>query len=254
MVREPRLLFPALLLALVLGGCANQTRIATEALTLAPESLQMRQLQTKRFDTSDERAMLAASAAVLQDLGFTIDESNPDLGVIVCSKQRDATNAGQVVLAVFVAALGGKPVPVDQQQTIRVSLVTRPVARKTESASTVPKGPTLTAEGINKACDRFKAKINKSYLDELTQMMDPAAAKNMSSKLADQSIAELRQALTLRMNSTDFGATSVRVTFQRVVINTEGQITRQEALSDPQMYQEFFDKLSQSVFLEAQDI
>jgi hypothetical protein len=43
----------------------------------------------------------------------------------------------------------------------------------------------------------------------------------------------------------------VRATFQRVVWNTRGQITRREALNDPEIYQEFFEKLSTSLVLEA---
>jgi hypothetical protein len=239
---------------LALCGCANHTKVATEALTLAPESMQMRQLQTRRFDTSDEPAMLSASAAVLQDLGFTIDESNHELGVLVCSKQRDATNAGQVAAAIVVAALGGGAMPVDSAQTIRVSLVTRPVARKAEDAASGGKPHVLTKGNIDLACTKLQAKLDRSYYEELSPLFDPKTAKVMSAELTADNLAELRKDLTLRMNSVDFGATSVRVTFQRVVVNTHGQATRLEALTDPVMYQEFFEKLSKSVFLEAQAI
>jgi hypothetical protein len=46
----------------------------------------------------------------------------------------------------------------------------------------------------------------------------------------------------------------VRVTFQRIVTNTQGQVTRRELINEPMIYREFFDKLSESVFLEAHDI
>jgi hypothetical protein len=48
--------------------------------------------------------------------------------------------------------------------------------------------------------------------------------------------------------------TRVRVTFQRTVWNQAGQMTRNESLDDPELYREFFFKLSKSVFLDAQGI
>jgi hypothetical protein len=46
----------------------------------------------------------------------------------------------------------------------------------------------------------------------------------------------------------------VRATFQRVIWNNKKQVTRVETLNDPRLYQEFFDRLSQSVFLTAHQI
>lgn len=176
-------LFSCFCFMIVFIACAQ--KIPKEALQLSPESLQNRQMQTRRFDT-DEKTLLSASAAVLQDLGFTIDESETDLGLIACSKTRDATSAGQVAGAVLVALFTGVVTPVDKEQLIRASVVTYPI------------------------------KIDKSD----------------------------------KGNSS----TAVRVTFQRIVTNTQNQITRRECINEPEIYQGFFEKLSKSLFLEAHEL
>lgn len=172
-----------MLFAIVLSGCA--ATVPKEALQLSPESLKLRQLQTKRYDT-DEKTLLTSSALLLQDLGFNIQETATDLGVITCSKDREAISTGQVIGAIALAVLTGVVTPVDKAQLIRASVVTHPIRIDTADKS-----------------------------------------KNQ---------------------------TAVRVTFQRIVINTQNQISRQECIVEEQIYQEFFDKLSKSLFLEAHDI
>jgi hypothetical protein len=44
------------------------------------------------------------------------------------------------------------------------------------------------------------------------------------------------------------------VSFQRIVRNQRGLVSRQESLVEPQMYREFFEKLSRSLFLEAHEL
>ncbi len=175
---------PFLLLATIastvlpaLSGCAYH--IPKEALTLQPEAASLRRLQTRRFDTSDESELLQASLSVLQDLGFELDESEAKLGLLVASKNRDATDAVQITNKIIVGVFVGTNIPVDVTQRIRISLVTRAMSPR-ESA--------------------------------------------------------------------------VRITFQRMVWNDLGQISRIESLEDPALYQEFFSKLSKSLFLEAHNI
>lgn len=175
------------LLVVVLAACQQTSTVKQQsaALTLASESLAQRQMQLRRFDTKDDRALLAAASGVLQDLGFAIEESNAATGLIVGSKERDAVEAGQVAgqmfFAVLVAAMGGRADPVwDANQRIRISVVTTP--------------------------------------------------------------------------SADHSGTIARVTFQRIIWNTKAQISRVETVDTPEIYQQFFDKLSQSAFLEAHQI
>ena len=46
----------------------------------------------------------------------------------------------------------------------------------------------------------------------------------------------------------------VRVTFQRLVWNQKGIMTKIEGINDPAIYTEFYEKLSKSVFLQAQNV
>ncbi len=114
----------ALVLATGFVGCQS---LPKDALMLGPESLANRQLQTRRFDGLGEKDALVAGAGVLQDLGFTITESETSLGVVVGDKDRSAFRAEQIMGAVLIGILSGTIMPVDKNQKIIASLVTRPV-------------------------------------------------------------------------------------------------------------------------------
>ena len=160
-----------------MGGCTTQQ--AREALTLQPQALELRRIQTRRFETTDEHALLTSSLEVLQDLGFSVDETEPELGLIVASKNRDASSSGEMIGAFFIGAATDSEVTYNVEQKIRASVVTRSMGRS---------------------------------------------------------------------------GTTVRVTFQRIVWNNTGAIAANESLEDPRLYQQFFVKLSNSVFLTAFDI
>jgi hypothetical protein len=168
------------LIIAALAGC-QAAKVPKQALDLSPEDISNKQIQSRVFDTADEKMVLSSCAAVLQDLGFNLDESCTDLGLVTSSKSRSAVESGQVAGKVVVAILFGVYVPVDKEQKIRASLVTRPIGEKKERVI-------------------------------------------------------------------------VRLTIQRVVWNEQNKVTKAETINDPQIYQEFFDKLAQSIFLEAHDI
>ena len=77
-----------LVTAILVSACA--ATVPESALKLPPESLQERQIQTRRFDGINEADLLSACAGVLQDLGFNLDEAEAPLGLIVASKNRSA--------------------------------------------------------------------------------------------------------------------------------------------------------------------
>jgi hypothetical protein len=109
---------------LLLAGCAAVTPEVD--LTLTPEMLAQRQMQTRRFETTDEQRILKTCASLLQDTGFNIDESEMKLGILTASKERDATDAGQ--WAVFIVGVFlGVTIPPDKNQIMKAFVTTRPV-------------------------------------------------------------------------------------------------------------------------------
>lgn len=94
-------------------------------------------MQTRQFETKDEKELLSASAAVLQDLGFQVEESVREVGFLRATKERSAREHGQDISRFFVwlltllpLALGQQPpimIPVDLHQQIVAALVARPI-------------------------------------------------------------------------------------------------------------------------------
>ena len=101
----------------------------SDAMQLHPQSLQKRQLQSKRFSTLDESNMLIASIEVLQDMGFMINETESKLGMIIAEKNRETDNRTQRIALVTLKILAGAEKPlrgVESSHVIRAALVTTP--------------------------------------------------------------------------------------------------------------------------------
>lgn len=125
----------SLVLAGQLAGCVTQTK-PEELFQLTPESAANRAMQTRMFETKDEAELLSASAAVLQDLGFQVEESVREVGFLRATKERSAREYGQDISRFFVFLLSTALVlvqqppivlPVDLHQKIAAALVTRSV-------------------------------------------------------------------------------------------------------------------------------
>lgn len=118
------------LLAAALAGCVT---LPPDAFVVTPELLKQRQIETRRYSGIKEADLIFACSNVLQDLGFNLENSETKLGVLTASKQRNALKAEEVVLAIVVAMFGGGATPISKDQTIRVSLVVRPVQETRDS-------------------------------------------------------------------------------------------------------------------------
>lgn len=121
------------------GGCATAPRPFAPRASSAEDA--------RLFPGATEKKMLTASAAVLQDLGFSLDGGDSKLGLILASKERSAQAkpsaasvaadaagiaavvAGSVILAgplgplALLQLAGGGNDDVPDRQVIRVSLL-----------------------------------------------------------------------------------------------------------------------------------
>ncbi len=132
MIKLPRFykVIPCFLLCFFLVGCATMPK---GFLKLSKGYLAKRQLQMRQYETKDEEKIITSVAGVLQDLGFTLDESETKLGLVSASKAADATHAGQIagamvfdVLAAFAGVYSGSTSQCDKSQVVKASVITRP--------------------------------------------------------------------------------------------------------------------------------
>ena len=181
----------ALACAVFLGGCAERTQPA-QFFELSPESSANRAMQTRLFETGNDHELLSASAASLQDLGFQIEESVREVGLLRAAKERSAREYGQYRnrFLIWLVSLGHLVIPIDLHQKIAATIVIRP-----------------TNQGDTRR--------------------------------------------------------EVRIMFYRVIWKGDGQADRNyippgeqkmEMVRDPEIYQQFFAKLSKAVFLEPHSI
>lgn len=71
-----------LLASLILAGCATQAPDVTGA----GSQVQIRQIQTREYDTLNKDMTLRSVIATLQDLGFVIDKASADLGTVTATR------------------------------------------------------------------------------------------------------------------------------------------------------------------------
>lgn len=138
---------------LLVAGCQGGSG-QVAALTPDAGAVAARARQSRRFETGDRVRMMTAALGALQDLGFTIEESDLETGVLVGSRRAGAQ--------------------------VRAQVIARPLG--------------------------------------------------------------------------DGSGTLMRATFQRVVARPGAMLSVGSTLDDPALYQEFFEKVSQSAFLTAHDI
>ena len=73
---------------LFVGGCATTT---PSNVIGQGTQLETRQIQTRKYDTLDKQMTMRSVIATLQDLGFTIDQADLDLGTVTATRLHQYT-------------------------------------------------------------------------------------------------------------------------------------------------------------------
>jgi len=112
----------------VLASGACTTTAVVPAFELPPDSAQRRAAETRLFETRDANELLSASAAVLQDLGFHVEESVRELGFLRAAKERSAREHGQEIwrAVALILSFGKLLMPIALEQKIAATVVARP--------------------------------------------------------------------------------------------------------------------------------
>ena len=82
-------------LVFMLAGLGPLTYLTSCAMTASAPvktQLQIRQLQTRVFETPDDKAVLKAMVNVLQDDGYIIKDANAELGILAATKEYEEEN------------------------------------------------------------------------------------------------------------------------------------------------------------------
>jgi hypothetical protein len=119
-----------------------------------------------------EERLLVEVSQVLQDLGFTIEESSARYGVLAGSKDRDATEVGQVVgqvaLTIGLALLGVQYNPIwDTDQVIRATITTRPTGREEVTLRVSFERIVTNNQGASRAEALTEAEFSSGFFDRV---------------------------------------------------------------------------------------
>lgn len=96
-----RMVFTVLVVG-CLAGCA------TSMPKLPQTQLQIREYQTRTYQTNDSKIVMKVLIDVFQDRGYTVKNASTDLGFIQAEKQVFIENPGEVFAATFWAGAAGR--------------------------------------------------------------------------------------------------------------------------------------------------
>lgn len=88
----------SIMLSFVVFGCVPQGAIVPEK-----TQLQIREFQTRSYETNDTKMVMKALLNVLQDDGFIVKNANTELGLLTSTKEVDVQNSGEAILSTLLA-------------------------------------------------------------------------------------------------------------------------------------------------------
>lgn len=156
---------------LFFGGCGTNS---LKMLSLDSSSLEERQLQTRVYETSDDRKIFDSSIATLQDLEYTIEEVDKNFGVITGSKSADATEAAQVIggifMTLFISADAAANM-MDATQHIRamIVIIPKPAHKKTYVRLTIQRVVYNVKGAVTKAETIKDEEIYQKFFEALSK-------------------------------------------------------------------------------------
>ena len=131
-----------LLSTLAITGCVNNS--TNSALDVGSDQVQLRQIQSRAFDTTDKAKTLRTVIAVLQDLGFVIDKADLELGTVTATK----LDGYALRMSVSVRPRGAKQLMVRANGQYQEEAVTDPAPYQSFFNS-LAKGMFLTAQNVD---------------------------------------------------------------------------------------------------------
>ena len=119
-MKSIKLFIVAMLIGVSLVACQTDSR--QQILETDQSQVSLRSIQSRMFDTSDQSLTVRTVIATLQDLGFTIDKVDNDIGVV------SATKAGDYLMKMTISSRprGSKQISVRASAQYNITAVSDP--------------------------------------------------------------------------------------------------------------------------------
>ncbi|MCB2054878.1 MAG: hypothetical protein KDE35_11635 [Geminicoccaceae bacterium] len=164
---------------LLLGGCGNvvsgtmaamraDSERSEEESKKKPEltQLQIREMQTREYETDDTKQIQRVALAVLQDDGFVVANANTELGLLSASKNLHEKQVDDASTAFFKGFLGFWSISTEEWSNIETTLTVNPFGSRTR----VRLSARLTAAGSDGSSNYEAITEPEFYQDFFTKL------------------------------------------------------------------------------------